>query len=98
MLTKLALRSPITTFMVFTGIMILGLISFSRLPVALLPDIDFPEITVITQYENASSAEMENLVTRQIEEAVASVAGVKEVSSVSAEGFSVVRIRFVWGR
>ncbi|HEC91941.1 MAG TPA: efflux RND transporter permease subunit, partial [Candidatus Atribacteria bacterium] len=97
-MTEKALNYPITTLMIFTGIILLGFISFSKLPVSLLPDIEFPEITIVTEYENASPKEIEHLVTKQIEEAVASVSGVLDISSVSSEGVSIVKVRFVWGK
>ena len=83
--------------MVFLGICLLGIISFSRLPVQLLPEIEFPRLTVVTPFENATPTEIEKLVTRRIEEAVGSVNGVTDVYSESIEGLSMVTARFRWG-
>lgn len=83
--------------MVFLGICLLGIISFNRLPVRLLPDIEFPRLTVVTPFENATPSEIEKLVTRRIEEAVGSVNGVTDVYSESIEGLSMVTARFRWG-
>jgi len=62
-----------------------------------MPDITYPTLSVSTTYENASPEEMEELITRPIEEAMSAVPGVEEVSSVSSEGISNVRITFTWG-
>ncbi len=97
-MTEKCLKYPITTIMVFSAIILLGLISFNKLSVSLLPDIEFPEITIVTEYENASPKEIEHLVTKQIEEAVASVSGVKSINSISSEGISIVKVKFIWGK
>ena len=90
-------KRRITTAMLFSGICLLGLISVSRLPVELLPDIEMPLLTVITPMDGASPSEVEKLVTVKIEEAVASVNGLAGVESESIEGISIVRATFRWG-
>lgn len=92
-----SVRRPVFTTMISLIVLILGGISLVRLPVDLLPDIAYPTLSVITSYENASPEEIEELITRPIEEAMSAVPGVEEVSSVSAEGSSNVRVTFVWG-
>ena len=94
---ELFLRKRITTLMVYCGICLLGVISLRRLPVQLLPDIEFPRLTVVTPYENAAPTETEQLVTRYIEEAVSSVNGLVSINSESMEGLSLVTARFEWG-
>jgi len=96
-ISRLAVHRPIFTIMVVLIVLILGGVSFSRLPVDLMPDITFPTLSISTSYENASPEEMEELVTRPIEEAVSAVTGVEEVSSISSEGNSNVRVSFSWG-
>jgi HAE1 family hydrophobic/amphiphilic exporter-1 len=78
-------------------VLVLGTVSLSRLPIDLMPDITYPTLSVATIYENASPEEVEELVTRPIEEAMSAVPGVDEVTSVSVEGISQVRINFSWG-
>jgi HAE1 family hydrophobic/amphiphilic exporter-1 len=78
-------------------VMILGGISLTRLPIDLMPDITYPTLSINTNYENASPHEIEELITRPIEEALSAVPGVQEVTSVSAEGVSQVRVNFTWG-
>ncbi|MEX0871271.1 MAG: efflux RND transporter permease subunit [Aquisalimonadaceae bacterium] len=88
---------PVFTTMVALIVVTIGLVSLTRLPIDLLPDITYPTISVSTTYENASPEEMEQLVTRPIEEAVSAVPGVEEISSTSTEGSSNVRVSFGWG-
>ncbi len=75
----------------------IGVLALMRLPIDLLPDITYPTITVTTTYDNAGPEEVEELITRPVEEAVAAVPGVEEINSTSTEGSSNVRIAFGWG-
>ncbi|MFN2366798.1 MAG: efflux RND transporter permease subunit [Desulfurivibrionaceae bacterium] len=92
-----SVRRPIFTTMIMAIVLILGLISFSRLQIDLLPNIELPTLSVRTGYEGASPVVMEQLVTRIIEEIVATVPGVEELTSESSEGRSQVRVTFNWG-
>jgi HAE1 family hydrophobic/amphiphilic exporter-1 len=83
--------------MVTLIVLILGLSSFTRLQIDLLPSIEMPTLTIRTGYEGASPVVMERLVTQIVEEIVATVPGVEELTSESAEGSSSVRVRFNWG-
>lgn len=96
-ITRLSVSRPVFTVMVVLIVVILGAVSLSRLPIDLMPELTYPTLTVNTTYENASPEEMEELVTRPVEEAVAAVPGVEEITSVSSEGSSNVRISFTWG-
>ncbi len=88
---------PILTFIIFLIIIILGLVSLSRLSIDLMPEVTYPTISVITSYGNVGPQEMEELITRPIEEALAAVQGVEEIVSTSTEGRSMVRVLFDWG-
>ncbi|MBN2461660.1 MAG: efflux RND transporter permease subunit, partial [Candidatus Cloacimonetes bacterium] len=88
---------PVLTFIIFLIVVILGIVSFTRLPIDLMPEITYPTISVITSYGNVGPQEMEEQVTRPVEEAIAAVQGVEEITSTSAEGQSQVRIAFAWG-
>ncbi|MCM8757018.1 MAG: efflux RND transporter permease subunit, partial [Candidatus Omnitrophica bacterium] len=90
-------RRPKLTMMVMFIALIIGGISVKRLPIDLMPDITYPTLVLFSTYENASPEEMEELVTRPIEEAMSAVPGVEEISSESSEGFSTVRVSFSWG-
>jgi len=95
-LTRLALRYPITTFLIAVTILVLGLISLSQLPIDLLPNITIPVISTITFYSGASPTDMEQSVTSYIERGVSSVNDVDYVQSSTREGISQVRINFNW--
>jgi len=83
--------------MVSMIVIILGAVALSRLPIDLMPDVTSPTISVSTSYSKASPLTMEELVTRPIEEALAAVPGVQEISSRSTEGSSNVQVSFSWG-
>ena len=96
-MTRFALQRPITIIMAFLGITLVGVISWQRLRLELLPSLNIPQITVVTSYENTPPEEMESLVTKPIEGALAGVSNVKRVQSVSREGVSLVTLDFNWG-
>ncbi len=95
-LTRLALRYPISTFLFAATILVFGYVSFSQLPVDLLPDITIPRVSVVTYYNGASPLDMEQTVTRLIERTVASVNNANYVESNTREGISAVRVSFNW--
>ncbi len=94
---RLAIHRPVTMFMISFVIVLLGGISLTKLPVDLMPDTEFPSITVRVNYAGVGPLEMEELVTRPIEQAVSAVAGLERVESTSSEGNANVRLNFVWG-
>lgn len=96
-LSRFSIHRPIFTIMVTLMVIILGGVSLHRLSIDLMPDITYPTISVITTYENASPEEVEELITRPIEEAMAAIPGVEEITSISREGSSNVRVTFTWG-
>ena len=96
-LPRFSVRRPIFTTMVTLILVVLGSVSLTRLQIDMLPDIELPTLTIRTDYEGASPEVMERLVTRIIEEIVAVVPGVEEITSTSSEGRSAVRVTFVWG-
>lgn len=94
---RIAIERPVTMFMISMVIILLGAISLTRLPVDLMPDTQMPTITVRVNYSGVGPLEMEELVTRPIEQAVSAVAGLERVDSTSSEGSSMVRLNFAWG-
>jgi len=96
-LARLSVSRPIFTTMVTLIVVLLGCVSLARLRIDLLPDVELPTLTVRTNYEGASPETMEHLVTQIIEEIVGTVPGVDEMTSLSAEGVSTVRVTFAWG-
>ncbi|MEQ1574325.1 MAG: efflux RND transporter permease subunit [Vicinamibacterales bacterium] len=94
---RFAIERPVTMFMLSAVIVLLGALSLTRLPVDLMPEIQQPTITVSVNYAGVGPLEMEELVTRPIEQAVSAVAGLQQVNSTSAEGRTIVRLSFIWG-
>ena len=94
---RIAIERPVTMFMISMVIILLGGISLTRLPVDLMPDTQMPTITVRVNYSGVGPLEMEELVTRPIEQAVSAVAGLDRVDSTSSEGNANIRLNFVWG-
>jgi len=83
--------------MVTLIVILIGIVSLSRLPIDLLPEISYPALSINTSYGNAAPEEVENLVTEVIERAVMAIQGIEEVTSESTEGNSRVRVSFTWG-
>lgn len=88
---------PVAVWMLFLAIVLLGGISFARLPIDLLPDVSYPRLVVYTIYEEVAPAEVERRITEPIEGAAAAVPGVERVTSTSRYGVSLVTLRFAWG-
>ena len=95
-LTRLALKYPITTLMAAIAIFVLGFVSFSQLPIDMLPNIQIPVVSVITYNSGAGPSDMEQTVTVPIERAVSSTNNVSYVQSSTREGISMVRVNFTW--
>ena len=94
---RLAIERPVTMFMLSGVIMLIGGVSLARLPVDLMPDVSFPSLTVRVGYTGVGPLEMEELVTRPIEQAMAAVAGLERLESTSSEGNSRVTLNLAWG-
>jgi len=92
-----SIRRPVTVTMVMVTLVLFGSVGYNHLPINLLPDISYPTLTIRTTYEGAAPEEMENLVSRPIEEAVSVVNNVIRVSSRSRSGTSEVTVEFEWG-
>lgn len=95
-LAEFSIKKPVTTVMIFLGVMLFGVISLSKLPQELFPPITYPQLTVFTGYANAAPEEVETLLTKPVEEAVGTVSGLKAVRSISKEGTSLVIAEFDW--
>jgi len=96
-LSDFSIRRPVFTVMLTLAFVAIGLVAVLRLPIDLMPDITFPTLSISTAYENTGPEEIEQIITRPIEEAMSAVPGVEEVYSVSSEGSSTVRVMFDWG-
>lgn len=96
-LSKLAIKRPISVLMAVLVVLVLGAVSFYRLPVDLFPDMDLPMAMVWTEYEGAGPQEVENMITRPLEEAIGSLGSLRTLNSRSSAGSSVVTAMFNWG-
>ncbi|HEU0079473.1 MAG TPA: efflux RND transporter permease subunit, partial [Longimicrobiaceae bacterium] len=96
-LPRLSIRRPVAVAMFFLGVVFLGVLSFVRLPIDLLPDVAYPRLVVFTGNAGVAPAEIERFITEPVEQAVSTVPGVQSVESSSREGGSLVTVRFAWG-
>ena len=95
--SKLAIKRPVTVLMLVLMVLLLGYISFGRLTVDLYPEMDLPLMLINTSYSGAGPHEVENMVTRPLEEAVSTVDDLDSVYSTSSRGNSSVIAMFDWG-
>ena len=93
---KNAVKKPITTMMVFTAVIVMGIYSLIYLPVDLYPEMDPPFISVITSYTGANASDIETNVTRPLENMLNTVDNLKEINSVSSDNVSVITLEFDW--
>jgi HAE1 family hydrophobic/amphiphilic exporter-1 len=96
-ISKLSVKRPVTITMIVLIVVLIGAISLTELPIDLFPEIEVPVAVVVTSYSGTAPQEMENLVTRQIEGAISTVANIDTVSSISSEGSSIVIAQFNFG-
>ena len=94
---RIAIHRPVMMFMLSGVLTLLGAISLARLPVDLMPDVSFPSITMRVTYPGVGPLEIEETITRPIEQSVAAVAGLERIESASAEGSSRVTLNFGYG-
>ncbi|MBU3003181.1 efflux RND transporter permease subunit [Paraglaciecola arctica] len=91
---KFAINRPITILMAVMALLIFGLKSYTSMPLALFPNVDFPIITIQTTYPGADARTVESKITDKIEEAVSGINGIDKLDSTSYEGLSYVIVRF----
>ncbi len=96
-LIDFSIRRKVTIAMFTIGIILFGFVSLSRLNINLLPELSYPTLTVRTGFEGAAPAEIENLISRPVEEALGVVKNVQQVRSISRSGQSDVTLEFAWG-
>jgi HAE1 family hydrophobic/amphiphilic exporter-1 len=94
--TEIALRRPVTTVVVFVALALVGLIASRLLPLEKFPDIEFPGIFIQIPYEGSSPEEIERLITRPVEEALATLPGVERMFSTSTENDAQIFLQFDW--
>lgn len=92
-----AVRRPVAILMLFLGLVLVGWQARQRLPVDLLPAINYPNLTVITNWADAPADDLERLVTQPLEEVITGLAGVRRVVSRTREGVSTITVQYDWG-
>jgi len=95
-LPELSVRNPVTTLMMFLGVILVGVFCLVQMPIDLFPEMDIPAITVMTPYEGAGPEEIEEKITQPLEKRLATVEDIKHIVSLSREGVSVIRLQFDW--
>ena len=96
--TEIALERPVTTIVVFVALALVGLIASRLLPLEKFPDIEFPGIIIEIPYDGSTPEEVERLITRPIEEALATLSGVERMFSSSSENRAQLFLQFDWGQ
>ncbi len=89
-----SIRNPVFISMIMLALVVLGVMAYTSMPLDFFPDVSFPTMAVITVYPGAGPGEVENQVTKPIEEAMVTAPGVEEVQSRSYEGYAIVVVSF----
>jgi HAE1 family hydrophobic/amphiphilic exporter-1 len=92
-----SVRRPVTTILIFVALIVIGLYSLTQLPVDLYPEVELPFVGVVTTYPGASASDIESNITRPIEDMLNSVSNLKEMTSTSSDGLSVIFMNFEYG-
>ncbi|MDX8254783.1 efflux RND transporter permease subunit [Acinetobacter pittii] len=92
--TRISVKYPVFTIMMMLSLMVLGLASWKRMTVEEFPNIDFPFVVVTTQYAGASPEAVESDITKKLEDQINTISGIKQITSRSSEGFSMVIAEF----
>jgi hydrophobic/amphiphilic exporter-1 (mainly G- bacteria), HAE1 family len=96
-LSDFTTNRPVAVLMLFLSAVVFGFFSFKRLPVNLMPELNYPTLTVRTEFPGAAPEEVENEISRPVEEALGVIGGLNKISSISRAGMSDVVLEFVWG-
>ncbi len=92
-----SVKRPITTILVFVGLMVMGIYSLTKLPVDLYPEMELPFVVVYTTYPGASASDIESNITRPLEDVLNSVSKLKEMTSTSSDAISTIFMEFEYG-
>ncbi len=92
-----SVKRPVTTILIFIGLMVMGIYSLTQLPVDLYPEMELPYVVVYTNYPGASASDIESNVTQTLENTLNSVSKLKEITSRSSDATSVIFMNFEYG-
>ncbi len=95
-LARFAMRRPVTICMVFFSLLLFGIAAGKLLPLEKFPGIDIPQMVVQVPYQNATPSEIERLITRPVEEAIATMSGIKRLQATSFEDRAEIMVEFAW--
>ena len=96
-LPEISVKRPVATLMLFLAIMMLGVVSLKMLPLDIMPEMEFPSVTVITIYPGASANEVEEQVTKPLETTLSAAEHLTEIKSTSKENVSFIQLSYNWG-
>ncbi|HEB31038.1 MAG TPA: efflux RND transporter permease subunit [Spirochaetes bacterium] len=96
-ISELSVNRPVTTAVIFLAVIVLGIFSLSRLAIDLIPDISFPMIAIFSDYPGVGPEEVEENLTKIIENAAAAASNVKKITSTSREGQASIMVEYEWG-
>ncbi len=96
-LPKISVNRPVATIMAFMAVLLFGLVSLQKLPLDIMPEMELPTLTIMTIYPGASANEVEEQVTKVLEEVLAGTEGLKDITSDSQENISFIALQFAWG-
>jgi len=91
---KFSVKKPLTIFVVVIAILVLGVVSYTRMTPDLLPNMDFPYVMIMTTYPGANPERVEAEVSKPMEQSMATLEHIKEISSTSSENYSMVMLEF----
>jgi CzcA family heavy metal efflux pump len=97
-LPEISVKRPYTVLMIFLAILIISIITIPKIPVDLMPDIEMPSVSVIVPYPGASASDVENDITKYLEDYLITVSDLDELNSVSSDNVSIVTCKFKWGK
>ncbi|MGM0441510.1 MAG: efflux RND transporter permease subunit [Elusimicrobiota bacterium] len=96
-LPDFSVKKPVTISMLILIVIVMGTVSLSRMGLDLMPDVTFPMVTVVSTYEGVNPQDMEDMVTRPLEDVVATIKGVKKINAITREGLTALMVEFEWG-
>ncbi len=96
-ITESSIRRPVTTILISLVLVLFGVISISRMPVDIFPQVTLPSVIIVTTYPGAGPLEVEAEITKPLEQRVGTISNLKEITSRSLENISIIQLQFAWG-
>src|SRR5690554_1181276 len=96
MLARFSVKKPVTITMMILIVIVIGVVSFSKLQIDLLPQMELPYVMVQTSYQGAGPEEIENMISRPLEQTLSTVENIEDIISISNEGSSLLLMQFAF--